>query len=250
MNNSIYRKLKEKAERTRKKLGFPSFYAAFRKELDISRSSFMNDPVIRRCRCLLDEARLHPAHGIFHCEKVALEAGALVQAERKDCGNQGDETKNLMRCAQIAGLLHDITRNRKDHTVTGCIETALILRVFDISEVHKRYIVAAIGNHEAFREELFSGDENSGLVSDCLYDADKFRWGPDNFTRTLWLITESSSMQPETLHRIFREKMEVIDSIRNTFRTDTGRKYGPEFIDMGMEIGNEIYRELENMLED
>ncbi|MEJ2684691.1 MAG: hypothetical protein P8Z71_09885 [Candidatus Sulfobium sp.] len=57
-------------------------------------------------------------------------------------------------------------------------------------------------------------------------------------------------MPAETLHRIFREKMEVIARIRDTFRTNTGKKYGPEFIDMGIEIGNEIYRELDNMLGD
>jgi hypothetical protein len=46
----------------------------------------------------------------------------------------------------------------------------------------KRYIVAAIRNHEAFRKILESEDKSARLVSDSLYDADKFRWGPDNFT--------------------------------------------------------------------
>ena len=250
MRNSIYRILREKAEETREKLGTPSFYRALRKELAVSGSSLLRNPAARRCRSHLDRAKLHPAHGIFHCEKVAVEAGAIVQAERGDCANDGSETAELMLCAQIAGLLHDITRCRKDHTVTGSIEAALILRDFDISDVYKRYITAAIRNHEAFRKARFSGDEPGMLVSNALYDADKFRWGPDNFTITLWLITESSGISPETLHEIFREKMEVIGSIRGTFRTATGRKYGPEFIDMGITIGNEIYRELCNILGD
>jgi hypothetical protein len=250
LDSSIYRTLKETAVRAGEKLGIPSFYDACRQELAISGSSFSESAVIRRCRSYINEARLHPAHGIYHCEKVAVEAGALVQVERMNYGNGGPDTKELMLCAQIAGLLHDITRNAKDHTVTGSIEAALILRHFDLSEIHKRYIIAAIRNHEAFKEVLPCGDEQGRLVSDCLYDADKFRWGPDNFITTLWLITEYSGMRPETLHSVFREKMEVIARIRDTFRTGTGKKYGPEFIDIGIEIGNEIYRELDNMLGD
>lgn len=250
MNNSIYRILREKAEETREKLGTPSFYRALRKELAVSGSSFLQNPAIRRCRPYLQRAKLHPAHGIFHCEKVAVEAGAIVQAERGNCAADGPETAELMLCAQIAGLLHDITRCRRNHTVTGSIEAALILRDFDMSDVHKRYITAAIRNHEAFKKARSSVDEEGMLVSNALYDADKFRWGPDNFTVTLWLITESSGISPATLHGIFRENMEFIGSIRDTFRTATGKKYGPEFIDMGITIGKEIYRELSNILGD
>ncbi|MEJ2695343.1 MAG: hypothetical protein P8013_01720 [Candidatus Sulfobium sp.] len=250
MNNSIYRRLKDKAVKTSEKLGAPSFYEAFRKELDISRFSFSVSDAIRRCRSCLDEANLHPAHGFIHLEKVAVEAGALVQTESENYGSHVRDTGELMLCAQIAGLLHDITRNGKDHAVTGSIEAALILRDFDISEAGKRYIIAAIRNHEAFKSVLASDEEACRLVCDSLYDADKFRWGPDNFTTTLWLITESSGMPAETLYCVFRKKMEVIARIGDTFRTETGRKYGPEFINMGMEIGNVIYRELGKILGD
>lgn len=235
---------------TSQRLGQPSFYGACRKELDISQDLFLKSAVIRRCRSYLDTARLHPAHGIFHCEKVAVEAGALIQVEGGNRSYEEPDTESLIRCAQVAGMLHDITRNGKDHTVTGSLEAAFILRNVEMSALHKRYIVAAIRNHEAFKEAPAFCDEHGKLVSDCLYDADKFRWGPDNFTTTLWLIIESSGISPQTLHRIFREKMEVIAKIRDTFRTATGKKYGPEFIDMGMEIGDEIYRELGNILGD
>lgn len=250
MNSSIYLKLKEKAIMTSRRLGQPSFYGACRKELGVSQALFLESAMVRRCRSYLDTATLHPAHGIFHCEKVAVEAGALVRVEHENHGGCVPETADLMTCAQIAGLLHDITRSRKDHTVTGSIEAALVLRNFDLSETEKRYIIAAIRNHEAFKEVSAPVDGPGGLVSDCLYDADKFRWGPDNFTTTLWLITESSGMSPETLYRVFREKMEVIVRIRDTFRTATGKRFGPEFIDMGIKIGNEIYRELGKILGD
>jgi hypothetical protein len=36
--------------------------------------------------------------------------------------------------------------------------------------------------------------------------------------------------------------MERLARIKTSFRTATGRKYGPEFIDLGIAIGEELYR--------
>ena len=119
-----------------------------------------------------------------------------------------------------------------------------------IRKKEKRYVTAAIRNHEAFREVLMSEDESARLVSDALYDADKFRWGPDNFTTTLWLMIKASGTSARTLYNTFQEKMAGIRRIKETFRSATGRRYGPEFIDFGIEIGNEIYSEMERMIRD
>jgi hypothetical protein len=35
--------------------------------------------------------------------------------------------------------------------------------------------------------------------------------------------------------------MESLERIRGTFRSPTGRRYGPEFIDIGIEIGWRLY---------
>jgi hypothetical protein len=85
-------------------------------------------------------------------------------------------------------------------------------------------------------------------VSDALYDADKFRWGPENFTTTMWLIMESTGTTVEVLYKSFEEKLQWIRKIKGTFRTDTGRRYGPEFIDFGMTIGQGIYAEMGQIL--
>jgi hypothetical protein len=42
--------------------------------------------------------------------------------------------------------------------------------------------------------------------------------------------------------------MKGIEKIKETFRTSTGRQYGPEFIDQGIMIGNSIYEEMSTML--
>ncbi len=248
LREPIYPVLKEKASSVARRIGPPSFYRTHKKELEKSLLSFSESEVLAKCRSYLDESKMHPAHGIQHGEMVAIEAGAVLQVE-SFAGDRGRErTDELMLCAQIAGLFHDIKRNEKDHTAKGGIEAGKILEDFDLDERYKRYITSAIRNHEAFKEVLTSEDEDAKLISDSLYDADKFRWGPDNFTTTLWLIMESSGTPARTLYRNFLEKMKGVRRIKETFRTETGKRFGPEFIDLGIEIGNEIYREMGNLL--
>jgi hypothetical protein len=47
------------------------------------------------------------------------------------------------------------------------------------------------------------------------------------------------------LIRRFPKGMEGISKIKGTFRTETGKIYGPEFIGLGLEIGVKIYQFLE-----
>jgi len=244
----MYPELKKSALRAALEAGTPSFYKHHGKELAESHSSYSSSSLVRKCRTYLDESKLHPAHGLFHCEKVALEAGAILVIEGRAMGLEASCLSDLVLCVQLAGLLHDIKRAVNDHTIAGSIEAAAILKDFAMEERYKGYIVSAIRNHEAFKKVLASADETARLISDSLYDADKFRWGPDNFTVTLWLIIESTGLSPEQLYHGFNEKMEGIKKIKETFRTKTGRKYGPEFIDKGIIIGNEIYREMQNKI--
>jgi hypothetical protein len=88
------------------------------------------------------------------------------------------------------------------------------------------------------------------MVSDALYDADKFRWGPDNFTQTLWQMLRSSGAPIAPLIRRFPKGMEGISSIKETFRTETGKIYGPEFIELGLKIGEKIYLFLQERFSD
>ena len=42
----------------------------------------------------------------------------------------------------------------------------------------------------------------------------------------------------------FLSGLEGIRQIRETFRTPTGKAYGPDFIDRGLEIGRRFYAEM------
>jgi hypothetical protein len=160
-----------------------------------------------------------------------------------------DELERLTESAVIAGLLHDIKRREEDHAVRGSIEAERILVELGIDRRYREYIVYAIRNHEAFKTTCDLGDQAGCMVSDALYDADKFRWGPENFTATLWIMVDDRGTTPERLHGVFQEKMKGIERIKQTFRTATGRQFGPEIIDQGLTIGNAIYAEMTALLQ-
>ena len=84
-------------------------------------------------------------------------------------------------------------------------------------------------------------DPLAQFLSDALYDADKFRWGPDNFTEMLWDMVEYRKASLDAVLKRFLKGMEGIERVRETFRTRTGRIYGPDFIDRGIEIGMKFY---------
>jgi hypothetical protein len=105
-------------------------------------------------------------------------------------------------------------------------------------------ITKAIGNHEAFQPVETLEDPLDLLISDALYDADKFRWGPDNFTEMLWSMLERRNVPIPAVMGRYLEGMKGIEKIRATFRSRSGKVYGPDFIDRGMEIGRKLYEEL------
>jgi hypothetical protein len=60
----------------------------------------------------------------------------------------------------------------------------------------------------------------------------------------LWDMVSRRNVPLSSLLGRFLKGMEGVGRIRETFRTSTGRQYGPDFIDRGMEIGRRLYAEL------
>ncbi len=230
-------------------LPLPTFYGHHASLLKRADDALRTHDLIRQCRTHLDESQLECAHGLCHCESVARDAGAIVLLESGPLNLSTAETGALFITALIAGLLHDIKRQEQDHAVRGSIAAEKILSDLGMDLRGRQYVADAIRNHEAFQETFDRDDEAGRLVSDALYDADKFRWGAENFTTTVWLMVEARNTPPESLHRMFREKMKGIEKIKETFRTGTGKRYGPEFIDQGLTIGNAIYDEMTSLLQ-
>jgi hypothetical protein len=138
-------------------------------------------------------------------------------------------------------LLHDIRRKRPNHAEESARHARRLMSGRAISPGEIADICLAIRNHEAFKTALSVNTHEGALVSDCLYDADKFRWGPDNFTDTLWAMTVFNRLSLQEFLRHFPHGMESLARIKTTFRTPTGKKYGPQFIDIGIAAGEAIY---------
>jgi hypothetical protein len=224
----------------------PSFYVCCREALNLSRSFFDEDAQVMKCRSLvLKELKDDLGHGIDHSEKVALEAGALAYIEGERLSLEESLRHEACLLAQMAGLLHDLRRHEKDHAKASASAASRMLQELSIFPKKGEYIVQAIANHEAFVEPKRICSSVGQMISDALYDADKFRWGPDNFTHTLWQMLRSSRARIAPLIRRFPKGMEGISRIKDTFRTETGKIYGPEFIELGLKIGEKVYQLLE-----
>ena len=242
--NRIYQELKERAVKLAEELGPPSFYRIFWKEIDYSRQLLAKNLLIRQCINYLELEQEGLGHGFEHSKAVAIDAGALVLIEGQGQGITPEKVDTMINTVQIAGILHDIRRGEEEHAVAGSLVAAEILDCFGLEELDKDYIVTAIRNHEAFKEVVPARDRYGELISDALYDADKFRWGPDNFTTMIWEMLRHNQIPPEQFLENYKEGLQYIKRVRETFRTATARTYGPEIIDLGLRIGSIIYEEL------
>lgn len=224
----------------------PRFYSDLSREQSVSLERLRTDPVLLETRRIAISRDEHYGHGLRHVEKVATDAGTIVQLETASRGDSAERTERALLLVQLAALLHDIKRRVPEHAHRSAEAAAGILADFPIDARERDWVVGSIRNHEAFIEPTPLDSPEGQLLSDALYDADKFRWGPDNFTDTLWEMISPEDVPMSALLAHFPKGMEGVEKIAGTFRSATGRKYGPEFIDIGIEIGHRLYEELMN----
>ncbi len=238
----IFRQLQIEAIRIARQYPAPDFYRDFQEEVAQSWQAFVSDPATKRVhRYVLESIDNDFGHGIDHARKVALDAGALVLVEGERAGCDAQRLSRLLRLAHCAGLLHDICRKEKKHAKAGAVEAEKVLCDQGFSKQDTADICLAIANHEAFGENQGADSVEGDLLSDCLYDADKFRWGPENFTQTVWSMVSCMDITINTFMAHYPRGMAFLRKIRETFRTPTGKTYGPRFIDTGIAIGNDLH---------
>ncbi len=224
--------------------GTPRFYLEKEYHVSISRRLIENNRIVKTCIGILAAVENNSGHGLSHAQKVAIDAGAIVLIERETLDRELIERR--VSLAHIAGILHDIKRSSVDHALHGAEMARGILASFDLRPNERKDIVDAIRNHEAFQPFKKLEDPDARLLSDALYDADKFRWGPDNFTEMVWDIAEIHDISMEKLLSHFPSGLQSLSKIKDTFRSSTGKEYGPFFIDMGIKIGENLYARLED----
>ncbi|MGC8719095.1 MAG: HD domain-containing protein [Thermodesulforhabdaceae bacterium] len=221
----------------------PEFYIRFQAEVARSKHLYFTNPLIILLREAIED-RLEVSeklgHGIYHSSRVAWDCAALLDIELKHSGNMSAQRDRILILGLAAGLLHDIARCEPNHAEVGAQEAAKILRLLPFTEDEIIFICRAIRNHEAFKRPVISPDPLGQLLSDCLYDADKFRWGFDNFTHTIWRMIEHQNLSVQDIIERFPWGIDGIRKIASTFRTPTGRQFGPEIIENGIAIGRDI----------
>lgn len=238
----IYKRMVRESKRIASSSKCPSFYIEHERLLLISKEIYNSNAEVLKCRDMVfKQLADNLGHGMEHAEKVTIDIGALVFIEGERQSLESDRIKEAIVIAQLSGLLHDIKRKEPNHAEASAKEARIKLRDFSLEEGEKELIVQAISNHEAFVEPKKISTTIGQMISDSLYDADKFRWGIDNFTETLWYMADFRGTPIELIVKHFPRGLKGIRKIKDTFRTDAGKKYGPEFIDLGLEAGEKIY---------
>ena len=240
---SIYERIQDRARKIVSRFPIPDFYKDFAEANELSRHYLNNNQDILILKKIVAKYLDNDfGHGLQPAEKVTLDAGALILIEGRRSGYSKSFMERRVFIVQCAGLLHDIQRKMDNHAIIGADFAEKILKDFPIDSEETNDICNAIRNHEAFKKKIMIDTPEGELVSDCLYDADKFRWGPDNFTDTLWdMIAYLNPPLPVFIKKVPRG-MAGLEKIKLTFRTHTGIRYGPQFIDIGIAVGKELYR--------
>jgi hypothetical protein len=243
----IYAKIQKRALEIAARYPEPDFYRDFPEENTCSRNFFSTNPIILDLRdFVLENIEDDFGHGMHHATKVTLDAGALILIEGKLAGYPDDFLKRRLLLTQCAGLLHDLKRKQENHAQKSAEASRELLENYPVSPDEIEEIYAAIKNHEAFKPVATVGSSEGILLSGCLYDADKFRWGPDNFTHTVWYMVSYYKAPLSAFLKHYPEGISGVAKIKSTFRSRTGKKYGPQFIDIGLAIGKEIYEVIKN----
>lgn len=246
-------KLQQEAIRIASRYRRPEFYVRFNAPMALARRLYFSDSIVVYLRDLVRPIlQDRMGHGLLHSTRVSLDAATLVHVELNSNPVSREQLEKLMVLGLVAGLLHDICRNESNHAESGALEAARMLKDLPLpmSRDEIQCVCLAIRNHEAFVAPVPSNRPWFQLISDCLYDADKFRWGPDTFTHTLWHMMDHQHLNPRELLEKFPWGMTGVRRVMDTFRTATGRQYGPEIIETGMEMGKEIYRSLLQFVRD
>lgn len=249
--DEIYKIIRERARALASVAPKPSFYKDFADTGKASLLFFEENPLIRNLyEFVSGEIDNDFGHGLGHVVKVAVDAGTLMLIEGGKAGLSDEHIKRQLLIVQVAGLLHDIKRKMKNHAEEGAVYSETVLKDYALTLVEIEDICQAIRNHEAFRTVRGLFTPEGILVSNCLYDADKFRWGPDNFTHTVWEMVSFAKIPLKDFVSRYPGGINALSRIKSTFRTQTGKQYGPQFIDIGVNIGNQLYNVIKNEFAD
>jgi len=225
----------------------PAFILECAEELSHASNIFFDHPLMLRLQndaiaFLNDPLGL----GVEHGKRVAMDAAALVLAEPS--GLDQEQRRRIALLAEMAGLLHDALRHEDDHPDKGADLCLRILRGYPLAPEERMWIAQAVSLHEADQPQTEAGPECARLLCGAVHDADRFRFGPDIFTTTLWEFCECDEWTLEEIAQTFPKGPKHAESCMHGFRTEQGRRYGPALISEGLTLAKGYERLLTKTL--
>lgn len=219
----------------------PAFCLDCAEELGHASSLFFDHPLMLRLQAdalgFLNEAC---GLGVEHGKRVAIDAAAIVLAEPSDLS--ADERRRLSLLAEMAGLLHDALRFEDDHAEKGADLCMRILRGYALEPEERLWIAQAVALHESPLPMADTGPLGARLLAGALHDADRFRFGPDIFSATLWELCDCDEWPLEDIARKFPEGPAMAARLKDSFRTVQGASYGPALLAEGLALAEGCQR--------
>ncbi len=242
MNRSLLEALKHRGKDCVRGLPKPALYRENAGDAAFTWEAFFNDPLL----ALLQDEALQYLYddymfGIEHAKRTAQDAGLVLLLETGDMPQE--ESRRLSVQAQAAGMLSGLERG--DAEPERLAETAaMVLASADLRRSERERILWAIEN---YRDESAEPPERgAGLVAATLYDAAKFRYGTDILPTALWMHCDYTTASADELRDCIREHVPGPLELGG-FRTGTGRKYGPEILEQGRLVVEDMERFLEDL---
>ncbi|EPR37574.1 hypothetical protein dsx2_0920 [Desulfovibrio sp. X2] len=245
--SSPLKQFRDVAARLAAPLPRPAFYTGYAMELEGARTAFFEEPLLRRLRddsltFLYDDF----GFGIEHSKTVAVEAAAIVAAETASHGRE--ESRRMVLMALLAGLLHDATRLEQDAAARAADLSLSVLASYALADEEREMIAGAIAAHETPTGWTPPADPRAALLAGALYDADKFRYGPDVYVTSLWEHCDYEELPLSDAPHCLALAEKRIPALRGTFRTNPGRLHGESFLAVGQRLLPVLAGELESFL--
>ncbi len=152
--------------------------------------------------------------------------------------------------AILAGLLHDATRLDEDGEAKAAELSRSILAQYPLTDEERDIIARAIRDHEIRDGYIPPCDPRAALLSAALYDADKFRYGPDIYVTSLWEFCDYEDMPTPHALKCLSAAENRLPELSGTFRSRPGRSFGEEHLECGARLMPHLTDNLRNVLAD
>ena len=243
------KRFRDDACRLAQTLPRPRFATSFAREIEAARMAFFYETLISRLR---DEALTFLyddfGFGIEHSKAVAVDAAAIVLAETSAWLRE--DSRRMALLALLAGILHDATRLDEDGEAKAGELSRSILAHYPLTDGERDMVAWAIRDHEIREGYAPPHDPRAALLSAALYDADKFRYGPDIYVTSLWEFCDYEDMPAQYAVNCLEAAERRLPDLAGTFRSRPGRAFGEEYLECGERLVPLLAEELRTVLAD